>query len=204
MNIKISPGNSKLGNIPSVSLPAGVTCRVDCECKERCYAKRLERIRKSVREAYMHNYQVLKCAPNTYWREVEASIMMSRFFRFHVSGDIPDKNYLIHMIEIAERNRHCEILCFTKKFGIVNEVVAELLSNKRMLPPNLHLILSGWKDLKMENPFLLPEAHVKFRDGTTTARENALECGGNCTECALTEGGCWTLGTGEQVVFNEH
>ena len=204
MNIKISLGNSKLGNIPSVSLPAGVTCRADCECKEKCYAKRLERIRKSVREAYRHNYQVLKCAPNTYWREVEASIMMSRFFRFHVSGDIPDKNYLIHMIEIAERNRHCEILCFTKKFGIVNEVVAELLSNKRMLPPNLHLILSGWKDLKMENPFLLPEAHVKFRDGTTTARENALECGENCTECALTEGGCWTLGTGEQVVFDEH
>lgn len=204
MNIKISQGNSKLGNIPSISLPAGVTCRDDCECKNKCYAKRLERIRKSVREAYQHNYQVLKCTPNTYWREVEASIMMSRFFRFHVSGDIPDKSYLTHMIDIAERNRHCEILCFTKKFGIVNEVVAELLTNKQMLPPNLHLILSGWKDLKMENPFLLPEAHVKFRDGTTTAREDALECVGNCTECALTEGGCWTLGTGGQVVFNEH
>lgn len=204
MNIKISPGNSKLGSIPSISLPAGTTCRVDCACREKCYAKRLERIRKSVREAYQHNYQLLKCAPNTYWREVEASIMMSRFFRFHVSGDIPDKNYLIHMIDIAGRNRHCEILCFTKKFSIVNEVIAELLTNKQMLPPNLHLVLSGWKDLKMENPFLLPEAHVKFRDGTTTAREDALECGGNCTECALTEGGCWTLKAGEQVVFDEH
>lgn len=204
MNIKISPGNAKLGSIPSISLPAGVTCRDDCECRNKCYAKRLERIRKSVREAYQHNYQVLKCAPNTYWREVEASIMMSRFFRFHVSGDIPDKSYLMRMIDIAERNQHCEILCFTKKFDIVNEVVAELLTEKRLLPSNLHLILSGWKDLEMKNPFLLPEAHIKFKDGTTTARDDALECGGNCTECALTEGGCWTLGTGEQVVFDEH
>lgn len=32
MNIKISNGNSKMGAIPSVSLPAGVTCRQDCEC----------------------------------------------------------------------------------------------------------------------------------------------------------------------------
>lgn len=204
MNIKISNGNSKMGAIPSISLPTGVTCRDDCECRQKCYARKLERLRKSVRDAYKHNYQVLKCTPNTYWREVEASIMMSRFFRFHVSGDIPDKNYLMHMIDIAERNQHCEILCFTKKFDIVNEVVAELLTGKRLLPTNLHLILSGWKDLKMENPFLLPEAHVKFKDGTTTAREDALECGGNCTECAVTEGGCWTLGTGEQVVFNEH
>ena len=204
MNIKISQGNSKLGSIPSISLPAGVTCRDDCICKDKCYAKRLERIRKSVREAYRHNYQVLKCTPDTYWREVEASIMMSRFFRFHVSGDIPDKSYLTHMIDIAGRNQHCEILCFTKKFDIVNEVVAEMLTKSRLLPQNLHLVLSGWKDLEMKNPFLLPEAHVKFKDGTTTAREDALECGGNCTECALTEGGCWTLGTGEQVVFDEH
>lgn len=202
MNIKISKGNSKLGAIPSVSLPAGITCRSDCKCSKKCYAKKLERIRKSVRQAYQHNYRILKCMPDTYWREVEASIMMSRFFRFHVSGDIPDKNYLIRMIEIAERNKHCEILCFTKKFSIVNEVVAGRKNND--LPPNLHLIMSGWKDLKMENPFHLPEAHVRYRDGSTTARDDALDCGGNCTECALTEGGCWALGTGKQVVFDEH
>lgn len=125
--------------------------------------------------------------------------MMSRFFRFHVSGDIPDEDYLIHMIEIAQRNPHCEILCFTKKFEIVNKI---LLSYP--VPSNLHLILSGWAGLEMQNPFNLPEAHVRYRDGTTTAREDARECAGNCTECAITDGGCWSLKSGEQVVFNEH
>ena len=200
MNVKISPGNAKLGSVPSVSLPAGVTCRNDCECSKKCYAKKLERMRPSVRDAYKHNYELLKTSPNTYWREVEASIMMSRFFRYHVSGDIVDLNYLRKMVEIAERNKHCEMLCFTKKYDTVN---AYLLSGGKV-PPNLHLIFSAWRGLPMDNPFRLPEAHVRYRDGTTTAESKAVECGGNCTDCALTDGGCWALSNGDQVVFNEH
>lgn len=200
MNIKISQGNAKLGSIQSISLPAGLTCRNDCECSKKCYAKRLERMRPSVREAYKHNYELLKSSPNTYWREVEASIMMSRFFRFHVSGDIPDVYYLNHMVDIAERNPHCEILCFTKKYGVVNSY----LDAGGIIPKNLRLIFSAWRGLKMENPHGLPEAHVRYRDGTTTAHENAVQCSGNCTECALTEGGCWSLKNGQEVIFDEH
>lgn len=200
MNVKISSGNSKMGAIPSVSLPAGVTCRQDCECSKKCYAKRLERMRPSVHQAYQHNYDLLTHDSDTYWREVEASIMMSRFFRYHVSGDIPDNVYLAHMIEIAERNPHCEMLCFTKKYNLVNDH----LDFGGTIPQNLHIIFSGWRGMKMVNPYNLPEAHVRYRDGTTTACENAKPCGGNCTECAITDGGCWTAKHGEQVVFDEH
>lgn len=126
--------------------------------------------------------------------------MMSRFFRYHVSGDIPDNVYLAHMIEIAERNPHCEMLCFTKKYNLVNDH----LDFGGTIPKNLHIIFSGWRGMKMVNPYNLPEAHVRYRDGTTTARENAKPCGGNCTECAITDGGCWVAKHGEQVVFNEH
>lgn len=200
MNVKISNGNAKMGAIPSVSLPAGVTCRPDCECSKKCYAKRLERMRPSVRQAYKHNYDLLNSDPNTYWREVEASIMMSRFFRFHVSGDIPDATYFEHMVDIARTNTHCEILCFTKKYDIVNSHINII----GKLPKNLHIIFSGWHDIEMVNPYNLPEAHVRYRDGSTTAREDAKLCGGNCTECAITDDGCWTAKHGEQVVFNEH
>lgn len=200
MQVKISQGNSKMGSIPSVSLPAGVTCRSDCECGKKCYAKRLERMRPSVRQAYMHNYDLLNSDPETYWREVEASVMMSRFFRFHVSGDIPDDTYFEHMVDIARTNTHCEILCFTKKYDIVNRHINII----GKLPKNLHIVFSGWYDIKMVNPYNLPEAHVRYRDGSTTAREDAKLCGGNCTECAMTDGGCWTIKYGEQIVFNEH
>ena len=197
--VKISKGNSKLGAIPSVSLPSIKTCR-NCACQEKCYAQKLERLRPAVRNAYQHNLEVWLKDPETYWREVEASIMMSRFFRFHVSGDIPSFKYLINMVEIARRQPHCEILCFTKKYNLVNEFIEQ----GGELPSNLHMIFSGWVGLEMANPFSLPEAHVRYRDGSTTARDDAVECGGNCTECALTEGGCWNLQKGQQVVFNEH
>ena len=197
--VKISKGNSKLGAIPSVSLPSIKTCR-NCACQEKCYAQKLERLRPAVRNAYQYNLEVWIKDPETYWREVEASIMMSRFFRFHVSGDIPSFKYLINMVEIARRQPHCEILCFTKKYNLVNEFIEQ----GGELPGNLHMIFSGWVGLEMANPFSLPEAHVRYRDGSTTAREDAIECSGNCTECALTEGGCWNLQKGQQVVFNEH
>lgn len=220
--VKISSGNSKMGSIPSVSLPAGVTCR-SCGCAKKCYAKKLERLRPNVANAYRHNLEVLLNDPDTYWREVEASIMMSRYFRFHVSGDIPSDLYFIKMIEVASRNPHCEILCFTKQFELVNEVVDNryLCSDAgttagfwnfdrtkvdvdQVIPKNLHIVFSGWPGLKMDNPYNFPEAHVKFRDGTTTARSDAKKCSGNCTECAVTDDGCWVLKRGEQVVFDEH
>lgn len=197
--VKISKGNSKLGAIPSVSLPSVTTCR-QCECNTKCYARKLERIRPNVANAYKNNLEVLQSEPDVYWREVKAAVMLSRFFRFHVSGDILNLEYLIQMVEIARENPHCEILCFTKKYEIVNMY----LNTFGKLPQNLHMIFSGWIGLEMANPFNLPEAHVRYRDGSTTAREDAIECGGNCTECAMTEGGCWTLKNGEQVVFNEH
>ena len=197
--VKISKGNSKLGAIPSVSLPSIKTCR-QCACREKCYAQKLERLRPAVRNAYQHNLEVLLKEPETYWREVEASVMMSRFFRFHVSGDIPTAEYLANMVAVAVRNSHCEILCFTKRYEMVNEFIEK----NGELPSNLHMIFSGWIGLDMVNPFSLPEAHVRYRDGSTTASDDAVECGGNCTECALTEGGCWSLQKGQQVVFNEH
>ena len=113
MHIKVSKGNIKVGDIPSISFPTGLTCRNDCK---GCYAKRLEQYRWNARKAYETNWKVYESNPELFWREVEAVIMMSRFFRFHVSGDIPDESYFEHMLEVAERNPHCEIVCFTKKY----------------------------------------------------------------------------------------
>ena len=198
-HISISNGNIKMGKIPSVSLPSILTCR-KCDCQKKCYAAKIERLRPSVRKAYGTNLSILKEDPDTYWREVEAAIMMSRFFRFHVGGDIPDMSYLIRMVGVAARQPHCQILCFTKKFELVNQ----LLDTGAVLSPNLHLIFSGWTGLQMENPHHLPEAHVRFKDGTTTTRPDAIPCSGNCATCACTDGGCWNLKSGQQVVFQEH
>jgi hypothetical protein len=191
-----------MGAVPIVSLPSVITCREGCTCAEKCYARKLERIRPAVRNAYRSNYDLLLTDPAEYWRGVETELKTSRFFRFHVSGDIPNKEYLNNMVLAARRNPHCRILCFTKKYEIVNEWLHS--SRNHMFPENLQVIFSAWKGIEMQNPYNLPEAHVMYRDGTTTARPDATECGGNCTECAVSDGGCWYLEKGQQVFFHEH
>lgn len=199
MELRVSPGNQKMGSIPSISLPAVITCR-DCDCKNKCYARKLERIRPSVRNSYQSNLDLLRKHPDVFWREFESVIMASRFFRLHVSGDIPDADYLRNVIKIVANNPHCEVLCFTKRYELVNR----FLESGWLIPKNLHIIYSGWPGLEMNNPYSLPEAHVIFKDGTTEANETAVLCNGNCMECAITESGCWNLKYGQQVVFHEH
>lgn len=200
-HISISPGNIKMGAIPSVSLPPIVTCSPEaCKfCGKKCYARRMTRFHTSVREAYERNLRILQDDPDKFWREIRAALLINSYFRFHVSGDIPDATYLKQMIAQTEGNKHCQILCFTKKYDIVNECLKEL-----KLPQNLHLILSAWRGLEMFNPHNLPEAHVFYRDGFTTASDGAKYCSGNCTECAVEGKNCWTLQKGEQIIFKEH
>lgn len=155
---------------------------------------------KSVKESWFNNLKILKTDPTQYWREVEAAIMLERVFRFHVSGDIVDADYFKKMIEVSSRNTHCQIICFTKKFDIVND----FLINGGSIPENLHLIFSGWRGLTMNNPFKLPECHVMFRNGETTASDGAKYCSGNCTECFLENKNCFSLKRGEQILIKEH
>ena len=72
-------------------------------------------------------------------------------------------------------------------------------------PENVHPIMSAWCGMEMDNPYELPEAHVLYEDGKTTAPEwGSKYCGGNCSECAFNKDGCWTLQKRESVIFRAH
>ena len=201
-HVSISRGNSKMGLIASVSLPPIITCSKEaCKfCGIDCYAKKIARLRpKTVGAAYQRNLDILLENPEQFWREVNAAVSMSRFFRFGVSGDIYNKEYFESMVKVAKNNKHCEILCFTKQFAIVNDYLKE-----HRIPKNLHVIFSAWRGMKMDNPNKLPEAHVFYRDGTTTAKDGAKYCSGNCAECSVTMSNCWSMKKKEQIVFKQH
>lgn len=203
LHVSISRGNSKMGAVPSVSLPPIKTCSPEAVkfCGRKCYVKRyVMRRQKTVGAAYERNLYILQNDPDKFWREVNGAVAMTTHFRFGVSGDIPNLDYLVHMAEIAKKNPHCQILCFTKQYSIVNAYVIAHCS----LPKNLHIIFSVWKGLEMNNPFHFPEAHVFYKDGTTTAKDGARYCSGNCYECAMTDSNCWSLKDDEQIIFKEH
>ena len=196
--VSISPGNRKMGFIPSVSLPPVVTCATGCACAKKCYAAKMCRIYPSVRTAYNRNLEILQNNDTEYWWQVQQAVKMAKYFRFHVSGDIVDSHYFNWMVTVAEMNGGTEILAFTKQYEIVNAY----LDIVGYLPKNLHIIFSEWPGMPMDNRHGLPVAHVVFK-GETPADEWKI-CGGNCSECACRGVGCWELKNGEHIAFYEH
>lgn len=196
--ITISKGNQKLGNVPSVSLPACTTCNPDAPCFKQCYAARLCKRRKTVANSYENNLQALKEDFDGYWLQVKAAAITQRFFRYHVSGDIPNIDYFAEMVKTAEELPHTTFLAFTKQYGIVNLYI-ELFGQ---LPSNLKIIFSNWGTWKCKNPYKLPTCEVIFKDDTPAP--NWKICGGNCTECACRGIGCWELKPGETIAIYKH
>lgn len=196
--VSISAGNSKLGQIPSVSLPACVTCNPSAPCFKKCYAVKMARRRANVRDAYARNLETLRADPGAYWAAVRDAAAMSRYFRYHVSGDIPNAEYFAQMVKLAQELPHTSFLAFTKQLHIVNAYI----NNGGEIPENLKIIASNWGAWKQENPHRLPVCEVIFK-GSEPAEDWKI-CGGNCTECACRGVGCWELKRGETIAIHEH
>ena len=196
--ISISTGNKKMGAIPSVSLPPIITCPKGAPCAKKCYAAKLCRIYPSVKNAYNTNLNILNNNPVDYWQQVRDAARMTKYFRYHVSGDIPDTMYLAEMVTTAEKIPGTTFLAFTKQYQIVNT----LLDAIGHFPNNLKIIFSAWGDIVPNNPHNLPISNVIFK-GTKPAPDWKI-CGGNCSECACQGVGCWELKQGETIAFYEH
>lgn len=196
--ISISKGNSKMGEIKSVSLPPIITCAKNCTCAKKCYAAKLCRIRKNVKESYNRNLDILMTNPESYWSQVDDALATSRFFRFHVAGDIPNYQYFLDMVETVRNNPHCDVLVFTKQYDTVNRALDNLVE----IPSNLHILFSEWTGMELNNPYNFPVAHVIFKG--EKPKENWNICTGNCLECAKKKANCWALGIGKHVAFHEH
>ena len=196
--VSISNENIKMGAIPSVSLPPVITCINCATCAKKCYALRMTKRRKSIKEAYERNFRILNQDRDSYFTQVKAACIVSRYFRFHVSGDIIDADYLDRMCKLARECKGTEILAFTKNYEDVNGYF-----DTHKKPRNLHLIFSlPFDGAKIDNPHNLPTAAVIFKGQEVP--NNYKMCGGNCTECACRGVGCWELKNGETIAFHKH
>ena len=187
-----------MGAIPSVSLPACITCNPNAPCFQKCYARRLAARRSTVRDAYIRNMDILNSDQYTYWLQVKSAASMTRFFRYHVSGDIPNAAYFEMMTLTARQLPHTTFLAFTKQYTIVNDY----LNAGGEIPKNLIIIYSNWGAWKCENPHNLPQCEIILK-GSQPAPDWKI-CGGNCTECACRGIGCWELKKGDTIAIYEH
>lgn len=199
--MRITNGNSKLSaSIPSINLPAGITCRKDAPCCKGCYAKKGTFLYKGVQQCYMENLEHFKRDAKDYFdsiiRNLTNGLVIYRYVRWHSSGDIVDYNYLDGMCRVAEACKEINFLCFTKQYEMINKWV--LFGDK--IPKNLHIVFSGWdENWHFDNPYNFPVAWVRFK-GDKRDFSNAKQCTGKCYECME----CWKLKKGESVVFDKH
>lgn len=198
LKVSISTGNAKMGKIPSVSLPACITCNQNAPCFKLCYAAKITRLYKTVKNAYENNLHILNNNPALYWEKVKQAAQTARFFRYHVSGDIPSIEYFEHMVTLAKVLPHTQFLAFTKQYEIVNAYI----NNGGKIPHNLKIIFSNWGEWKCNNPHNLPVCEIILK-GSEPAPDWKI-CGGNCTECACRGVGCWELKNGETIAIYQH
>jgi hypothetical protein len=194
--VTISSGNSKMGKIYSVSLPPVLTCREDAPCKKGCYAMKGAFLYANVKSSYQNNLDFFNEDAKGYELSILKQLPMYGVFRWSVSGDIVNNEYLEMMIRIAKKLPNVKFLAFTKKYELINEY---LLTKK--LPKNLKVVFSAWKGLEFENPNKLSIAYVYDKNNIDERiPKNALPCNGDCSQCMV----CWGLKKSSSVVFNKH
>jgi hypothetical protein len=168
--------------------------------RSACYAVRMYRnkARKSIGASWDRNYNILIEDRKSYFAQIQAVAGLSRFFRWHVSGDIIDTDYLDNMVKIARATKGTTFLAFTKSYEIVNDY----LDNHRK-PSNLKLIFSlPFNGAEIDNRHNLPTAAVILKG--QEPKDNYKICGGHCETCACKGIGCWELKKGETIAFYEH
>lgn len=205
MHVHFSEGNSKT-HMPSLDLLPLFTCHGRCRSTcgyikpgralPDCYAAKIANRFPGTLRNYAENTVLAIYRPDQYWAEVRAKMRLSRFMRLFVSGDAIIAGYFSRLCDALEDNSHLEMQGFSKCYEIVNREI----ERRGALPKNLHLLLSGWGDMKPVNPYNLPTTNVYEHERP----EGWLSCGGNCANCACVGLGCWKASSGDVVGFRKH
>jgi len=199
--VSFSLKNTKMGKVLSVSLPPGLSCGEGVPCFKGCYAAKLSRLRPSVRDAWARNWRLAVADRDSFFTQVieRLSAKPPDMFRWHVSGDFPDYDYLSRAAAAARAFGGVKFMAFTKKYDLLR-----LMHRKKLeRPSNFSIVASGWPGLYMPPDIRRKHPVAWMRDPGNPDRRidaRARECPGNCETCGL----CWGLAAGESVVFDKH
>lgn len=202
IQMAISEGNRKIGNVLNVSLPPVKTCASCKQCMFYCYdIKACLQYPNTVIDARIRNYIILMRDRNEYFNRIQERLnhrKTNKFFRFHVAGDIIDIDYFDRMVQLAKANPDFIFWTYTKNYPAVNAWVKNHGNNKAAIPSNLSIMFSEWRGLEMVNPYGFGEFRVVFKD---EEKPTGFYCPGNCDVCTKNKCGCIV---NETTYCNEH
>lgn len=188
--IRISEENTKLGRIPNVSLPPIKTCINNAPCADECYAFRYYKRWVTAKNAHDMNLRTYQNDPELYFNCIDYYLKQSKpkYFRWHVSGDIPDMYYLQQMYALSMAHNETKFLVFTKRYKFIEYSYKGLTKTLLDKYSNLSIILSTWVELELPSYELRQELPIAFIEDDDR-KNNYIECSGSCDECFK----CWEL-----------
>jgi hypothetical protein len=191
--LHVSVGNTKIGKTANVSLLPIVTCPQGVPCVVDCYARKLA-YPTTVVKAWMDNTAFAMNDPQGFMESVLDWLEENKpkFFRWHVSGDIPNKEYQRGMEDMAVCFPETSFLVFTKR--------TEYVWEKR---ENLRVFFSAWIGAEMPSRAVLTAAGftgVAYIEGDERAPKDAMVCKGRCDSCRA----CWKKGEAASLLLHKH
>jgi hypothetical protein len=191
--LTVSSGNTKLGNIPNLNLPPLVTCIENPPCAKLCYARKAYEgyAAHSCKSAWDGNLQLWQESIPLFQQALDAWLAKYKpaYFRWHSSGDIPDRDYWCMMLRVAVKNPGTRFLCYSRRSYAWSD--AEHMANI----PNLRILRSLWID---------EAGRDEYRPWFKVLSKDELwyepTCPGSCSNCLI----CWHLLTGEGRTIRLH
>lgn len=186
--IHITTSNTKMKHTSNISLPPIISCGNNALfCKDYCYALKFYRMYPEVKKAWDDNLKELEEDQEYYFQSIRKHLLKKqpKYFRWHVSGDIKNQEYLDQMKSIAKDYCFVNFLAFTKQYNLD-------YSNK---PENLSIVLSAWPGLKIPS-IDMPIAYVCFKEEKRYI--NTYICPEDCNDCRI----CWNLMNCESVLLS--
>lgn len=192
MQLKVSLKNSKLGYIPNLSLPPGITCVDNVPCfMEGCYARNFYRLYPNVKNAWDVNLELYKQSPTEFFSEFAEWMRKHepKRFRLFVGGDFPEQEFYDRFVSLVNHQSYTQFLVYTKRYGL----------DFGNIPENLTVVLSTWPGL----PLPIGNEHLQrswlAEDPRRPSDEEVFTCPGLCYECGHE---CW--GAATDIVFHKH
>ena len=204
LDITISKSNLKMGDIPSFSLPAGLSCPSGVPCAKKCYARRGHQKYDSVQESYRRNLRAVQTDPEGTARAITQWLRDRRntchVFRWNVSGDFAVDGYADLAFRVARDTPWVTHFAYTKVYALLT---------RNDVPENFRLIASVWG---VYRPHIgggkIIRAYMRDKAGKHYIPESTPERPVyNCTskiQCMGCTRPCWKMQPGESVVFDEH
>ena len=157
----------------------------------------------NVQAAYYRNLRLYNDDPDNFFEQVYYKVKFSGLpkVRLFDSGDFPDADFLIRLVELCKKTPDVKYMAFTKKYEIVNEYI----DKNGKLPDNLNILFSAWDKLwEVPNPHGIGMAYVDFDDKRLNPEfpKNTFVCPGRKTTCSAC-GACFSKKL-KAVVFHQH